>query len=159
MVACLGWHIYLSNVPEQAYTVQQIIHTYRRQPLLERTISRLKSRNLHIRPISLHDQQRICALAWLLVLALHILVLTEFRIRREWKFRQQSILGLKSSSPAVATNRPTTERILQAFEGITWSIVSLEETQLHILDLLHLSADIYLNLNFDLSKPLFNLRE
>ena len=170
MVARLGWHIYLTNVPEQEYTVQQIIHTYRRQPLLERSISRLKSRNLHIRPVFLHDQQRICALTWLLVLALRILVLTEFRIRRELKLRQQAILGLKPSSPTVAIDRPTTERILQAFDGITWSIVSLEETQhfhltplsqtqLHILDLLDLSADIYLNLNFDYSKPLFNLRE
>ena len=170
MVARLGWHIYLTNVPEQAYTVQQIIHTYRRQPLLERSISRLKSRHLHIRPVFLHDQHRISALTWLLVLALRILVLTEFRIRRELKLRQQSIFGLKPSSPAVATKRPTTERILQAFDGITWSIVSLEETQhfhltplsqtqLHILDLLDLSADIYLNLNFDHSKPLFNLRE
>lgn len=170
MVARLGWHIYLTNVPEQEYTVQQIIETYRRQPLLERSISRLKSRNLHIRPVFLHNQHRISALTWLLVLALRILVLTEFRIRRELKLRQQSILGLKPSSPAVAIERPTTERILQAFDGITWSIVSLDEaqhfyltplsqTQLHILDLLNLSADIYLNLNFVHSKPLFNLRE
>jgi len=170
MVARLGWQIYLTNVPEQAYTVQQIIETYRRQPLLERSISRLKSRHLHIQPVFLHDQQRISALTWLLVLALRILVLTEFRIRRELKLRQQAILGLKPSSPSVAIERPTTERILKAFEGITWSIVSFEETQhfhlpplsqtqLHILDLLNLSADIYLNLNFDHSKPLFNLRE
>lgn len=170
MVARLGWHIYLTNVPEEDYTVAQIIHTYRRQPLLERSISRLKSRNLHIRPVFLHDQQRISALTWLLVLALRILVLTEFRIRRELQLRHQAIIGLKPASPATATQRPTTERILQAFDNITWSIVSLEQTQhfhltpltqtqLHILDLLNLSSDIYLSLTFDQPKPLFNLRE
>jgi len=171
MTARLGWQIYLTNVPEQHYTVQQIIHTYRRQPLLERTISRLKSRNLHIRPVFLHDQQRISALTWLLVLALRILVLSEFRLRQELKRRHQSIIGLKPGSPTTATDRPTTERILKAFDGITWSIISfhdqtqhfhltpLSQTQLHILDLLNLSADIYLNLTFDQPKPLFYLRE
>lgn len=171
MTARLGWQIYVTNVPEQEYTVQQIIHTYRRQPLLERTISRLKSRNLHIRPVFLHDQHRISALTWLLVLALRILVLTEFRIRQELKRRHEKIIGLKPGSPTVATDRPTTERILKAFDGITWSIISfhdqtqyfhltpLTQTQLHILDLLHLSPDIYLNLTFDRPKPLFNLRE
>jgi transposase len=171
MVARLGWQIYLTNAPEQQYTVSQIIHTYRRQPLLERSISRLKSRNLHIRPVFLHDQGRISALTWLLVLALRILVLTEFRIRQELKLRHQSIIGLKPGSPTAATDRPTTERILKAFDGITWSIISfldqtqhfhltpLSQTQLHILDLLHLSTDIYLNLTFDQPKPLFNLRE
>ena len=171
MVARLGWHIYLTNVPEQQYTVQQIIHTYRRQPLLERTISRLKSRNLHIRPVFLHDQHRISALTWLLVLALRVLVLTEFRIRQALKRNHQSIIGLKPGSPTFATDRPTTERILKAFDGITWSIVSfhdktqhfhltpLTQTQLHILDLLHLSTDVYLNLTFHQPKPLFNLRE
>ena len=171
MVARLGWQIYLTNAPEQLYTVAQIIHTYRRQPLLERSISRLKSRNLHIRPVFLQDQQRIAALTWLLVLALRILVLTEFRVRQELKLRHQSIIGLKPGSPTTAIDRPTTERILKAFDGLTWSIISfhdqtqhfhltpLTQTQLHILDLLHLSADIYLNLNFDHPKPLFNLRE
>lgn len=170
MIARLGWQIYLTNVPQQAYDVAQLIHTYRRQPLLERSISRLKSRNLHIRPVFLHNQQRIVGLTWLLVLALRILVLTEFRIRRQLQQRQEVILGLKPSSPAVAIERPTTERILNAFSDITWSIVSvgetqhfhltpLTDTQLHILDLLNLSADIYLSLASDQPKPLFNLRE
>lgn len=170
MVARLGWHIYLTNVPEEDYTVMQIIHIYRRQPLLERSISRLKSRNLNIRPVFLHDQQRISALTWLLVLALRILVLTEFRIRRKLQLQHQTIIGLKPGSPSVATQRPTTERILRAFDDITWSIISLGETQhfhltpltqtqLHILDLLNLSSDIYLSLTFENSKPLFNLRE
>ena len=170
MVARLGWHIYLTNVPEQDYTAAQIIHTYRRQPLLERSISRLKSRNLHIRPVFLHDQQRISSLTWLLVLALRILVLTEFRVRRELQLRHEAIIGLKPGSPSVAVQHPTTERILNAFGDITWSIISLADThhfhltplthtQLHILDLLNLSSDIYLNLTSHRPKPLFNLRE
>ena len=170
MVERLGWQIYLSNAPDTAYDVAHLMLTYRRQPLLERSISRLKSRNLHIRPLFLHDPQRISGLTWLLVLALRILVLTEFRIRRELKQRHARIAGLKPASPTVATQRPTTERILKAFGDITWSIISvghtqyfhlspLSDTQRHILDLLHLSPDIYLSLAYDVPKPLFNLRE
>lgn len=170
MVDRLGWQIYLTNVPEDDYDVSQIIHTYRRQPLLERSISRLKSRNLHIRPVFLHDQQRIVGLTWLLLLALRIIVLTEFRVRRELAQRDEALVGLKVGSPSVATSRPTTERILNAFGDITWSIIAfddtqqhhltpLTDTQTHILDLLNLSTDIYLSLTYDLPKPLFNLRE
>lgn len=170
MVDRLGWQIYLTNVPETEYDVAQIIHTYRRQPLLERSISRLKTRNLHLRPVFLHDPQRIIGLTWLLTLALRVIVLTEFRIRRELKQLDQALSGLKPSSPSFATNLPTTERILNAFGNITWSIFTLNDvqhyhltpltdTQTHILDLLNLSPDIYLNLTSPHSKPLFNLRE
>ena len=170
MVDRLGWQIYLTNVPETDYDVAQIIHTYRRQPNLERSISRLKSRNLHIRPVFLKDQQRISGLTWLLTLALRIIVLTEFRIRRELHQRDQAIFGLKPGAPNSATIRPTTERILNVFGNITWSILTLDDTrhshltpltdtQSHVLDLLGLSTDIYTNLSSHHPKPLFHLRE
>jgi transposase len=170
MVARLGWQIFLTNVPDEKYDAAQIIHTYRRQPHLERGISRLKSRNLHIRPVYLHDEQRIVALTWILVLALRIIVLMEYRVRRELKKRDEMIIGLKPGSKTVATQRPTTERMLKAFANITWSTVTLDgtqhhhvtpltDTQRHILQLLNLSTDVYERLTFHNPKPLFNLRE
>lgn len=170
MVARLGWQIFLTNVPNKAYDAAQIIHTYRRQPHLERGISRLKSRNLHIRPVYLHDQQRIVGLTWMLVLALRIIVLMEYRVRRELKKRDEMIVGLKPGSKTVATQRPTTERMLKAFSDITWSTITLDgtqhhhvtpltDTQRHILQLLYISTDVYERLTFDDPKPLFNLRE
>jgi len=170
MVARLGWQIFLTNVPNNSYDAAQIIHTYRRQPHLERGISRLKSRNLHIRPVYLHDQQRIVGLTWILVLALRIIVLMEYRVRRELKKHDEMIVGLKPGSKTAATQRPTTERMLKAFSDITWSTITLDgiqhhhvtpltDTQRHILRLLYLSTDIYERLSFDDPKPLFNLRE
>jgi transposase len=170
MVARLGWQIYVTNVPDDAYDAAQIIHTYRRQPHLERSVSRLKSRNLHIRPVFLHDEQRIVGLTWILLLALRIIVLMEYRVRRELQARHESIVGLKPGSKTFATQRPTTERMLQAFADITWSVVTLADTQhshvtpltdtqRHILRLLKLPTDIYEQFASDHPKPLFNLRE
>jgi len=170
MVARLGWHIYLSNVPTERYSDPDLVLMYRQQPRLERGISRLKSRNLHIRPIFLHDEQRIMGLTWLLLLALRVIVLLEFRVRRELAQREEAIVGLNPASKNQATTTPTTERMLRAFGNITFSIVKLGDTvhhhvspltptQHHILSLLHLSVDIYLRLAESQPKPLFNLRE
>lgn len=170
MVARLGWQVYLSNAPADLYSDPDLVLTYRRQPRLERGISRLKSRNLHIRPVFLHDQQRIRGLTWLLFLALRVLVLLEFRVRRELAQRDEKIVGLNPASKTQATDRPTTERLLEAFGNITFSIIQQDDatyyhvtpltpTQEHILSLLNLPNDIYLRLAESQPKPLFNLRE
>jgi len=154
MVARLGWQIYLSTVPATRASDPDLVLMYRQQPRLERGISRLKSRNLHIRPVFLHDEQRISGLTWLLLLALRVIVLLEFRVRRELVQQQQAIVGLNPASKNQDTTRPTTERMLKAFGNITFSIVKLGDavhhhvspltpTQQHILSLLHLSDDIY----------------
>ncbi len=170
MVARLGWQVYLSNAPIEKYNDLDLVLTYRRQPRLERGISRLKSRNLHIRPVFLHDQQRICGLTWLLFLALRVIVLVEFRVRRELAQRGETIANLNPASKTQATGLPTTERLLEAFGDITFSIVQqgttthyhvtpLTPTQEQILSLLHLPNDIYLRLAESQPKPLLNLRE
>jgi transposase len=169
MVERLGWQVFLTNVPDTAYDVPQIIHTYRRQPHLERGVARLKNRDLHLNPVFLHTEQRIVSLTWLLVLALRILVLTEYRVRSQLQQLDEVIVGLKPSSNS-ATQRPTTERMLKVFDNITWSTFTLDgvqhhhltpltDTQSHILYLLNLSTDIYERLAFDSPQPLFNLRE
>lgn len=170
LVARLGWQVYLSNAPTEKYNDIDLVLTYRRQPRLERGISRLKSRNLHIRPVFLHDQQRICGLTWLLFLALRVVVLVEFRVRRELAQRGETIANLNPASKTQVTDLPTTERLLEAFGDITFSIVQqgsttyyhvspLTSTQEHILSLLHLPNDIYLRLAESQPKPLLNLRE
>ena len=166
----LGWQVYLSNAPASLYSGPDLVLTYRRQPRLEQGIARLKSRNLHIRPVFLHDEQRIAGLTWLLFLALRVIVLLEFRLRRQLAQRGEAIVGLNPASKNQSTDRPTTERTLKAFGNITFSIIDLGSvvhyhvtpltpTQQHILSLLNLSDDIYLRLADPQPKPLLNLRE
>lgn len=170
MVDRLGWQVYLSNAPTTLYPDPDLVLTYRRQPRLEQGIARLKSRNLHIHPVFLHDEQRIAGLTWLLFLALRLIVLLEFRLRHQLAQRDEEIVGLNPAAKNQTTDRPTTERVLKAFGNITFSIIDLgpvvhyhvtplTPTQQHILSLLNLSDDIYLRLAEPQSKPLLNLRE
>ena len=171
MTKRLGWQIYVTSLPQEAYPTAEVIHIYRRQPHLERSISRLKSRTLHIRPIFLHKEERIIGLTWILVLALRFIVLMEFRVRRELVVRKEVLYGLKASSPNSGTTKPTTEKMLEAFSNISWTIITLDEetthyhvtplsdTQIHILKLLNLSSDIYERLSLANPKPLVNLLE
>lgn len=170
MVARLGWQVYLTSLPAAQADTATVIHIYRGQPQLERGISRLKSRHLNIRPVYLHDEQRIVGLTWLLVLALRFIVLMEFRVRRELEANDECIRGLKKGNKNTATRRPTTEKMLQAFDDITWITITvagtqhrhvtpLTDTQRHILRLLALDNDIYERLAAPAPKPLLNLRE
>jgi transposase len=170
MVDRLGWQVYLSNAPASLYSDPDLLLTYRRQPRLEQGIARLKSRNLHIRPVFLHDEKRIAGLTWLLFLALRLIVLLEFRLRRQLAQQKEAIVGLNPVAKNQSTNRPTTERVLKAFGNITFSVIDLgpvvhyhvtplTPTQQHILSLLNLADDIYLRLADPQPKPLLNLRE
>ncbi len=70
--------VYVSNTTEQQYDAAALVTTYHQQPLLERGISRQKTRNLQIRPVSLRDETRIAGVLWLLTLGLRVLTLTEY---------------------------------------------------------------------------------
>lgn len=167
MVERLGWRVYLSNTTPQQYEATGV---YRHQFLPERTFSRLKTRHLNIRPLYLRDQQHIAGLTWLLSLALRILTLTEFRVRTALVNSAQQLIGLNPASLSQPTQRPTTERILQAFQNITFTcirnqneaqyyVTSLIPTQIQILGLLQLPSDLYTRLTHHSTEPIFNLRE
>ncbi len=144
--------------------------TYHQQPILERGISRLKTRNLQIRPVYLRDEQRIAGLLWLLTLALRVLTLTEYRVRTALDARNEELAGLNPASRTQTTRRPTTERLLAAFANLTLTTVvspgechryvsPLTATQRHILVLLKLPADLYDRLAGPVPNLVLYLRE
>jgi transposase len=155
--ARLGWHIYLTNTTQQHYDLPALLWTYRHQVFIERGFARLKTRRLHIRPVYLRDEQRITALTWLLLMALRVLTLTEFRLRTQLQHRQQTLVGLNLAVPSQPTSRPTTERVLFFFRHLTLTLLqrgevtqtfvsSLSDTHLQILSLLNLPLDLYARL-------------
>jgi transposase len=166
----LGWHIYLTSITVSQYPAPAILGCYRHQVLHERSFSRFKTRDLHIRPVFLRDEQRLVGLAWLLCLALRVLTLTEFRLRVALQARQETLVGLNPAVRSQATTRPTTERVLQVFNTLTLTLVKLEatlirhvpelsDTQRHVLALLNLPSDLYSRLADNWCKPLLCLRE
>ncbi len=170
MVDRLGWQIYLTSTTPAQYAAPTLVAAYRQQAIQERGFARLKTRNLHIRPVYLSDERRIAGLTWLLCLALRVLTLTEHRLRATLQQRGEHLAGLNPASRRQATQRPTTERVIAAFQYLTRSTVALPDAvhyhvtpltplQDQILALLQLPADLYARLASPAPKPLTHLRE
>lgn len=170
LVARLGWQVYVTSTTSAQYTVPALVRAYRHQVIQERGFARLKTRNLQIRPVYLHDEQRISGLTWLLTLALRVLTVVEYRLRTALRQRGETLVGVNPAAPTHATQRPTTERVLHAFHNITRThIIHAGQTYAHvtpltplqeqILALLRLPADLYARLGTTAPQPLLNLCE
>ena len=170
MVERLGWQVYVSNTTVDEYDDAALVAAYHQQPVHERTFSRLKTRNLQLRPVFLRDETRIAGLVWLLCLAVRVLVLTEQCLRTTLQERGETIVGLNPASRTEATAQPTTERVIRAFRNLTVTVVSgvgweqrhvspLNATQQQILALLGLPPDLYTRLGSPAENLALQMRE
>jgi transposase len=155
--ALFGWHVYATNHTVAVWTLAMVVLAYRGQYLVERGFGRLKGKALALSPLFLRGDNRVVGLLHLLVIALRVLTLIEFVVRRQLKAAGAALGGLYVGNPQRATSRPTTERLLEAFEGVslTWVEITgevvgllspLSELQERILQLLGFSSDLYLRL-------------
>lgn len=152
-----GWRLYVTNCPVDRLSLADAVLTYRQSPTFERGFSRLKNRPLGLRPLYLHREDHIIGLVRLLSLALRLLTLVEFVVRRELHAHDEKLAGLYEGNPNRLTDRPTTERLLRAFDNISLTLVhlpgqkishvtSLTPLQSRILSLLGLPPSIYMEL-------------
>ncbi len=166
----LGWQVYVTNTTAEQYEVAALLGEYRHQAVQERGFSRLKTRNLQIRPLYVRDERRISGLVWRWCLALRVLVITEQRVRAALAAQQQEVAGLNPASRVQTTARPTSERMIAVFSNITLTQVevagqvhrhvsALSTTQQHILELLGLPPDLYSRLGAPSPNLLPHLRE
>ena len=89
---------------------------------------------------------------FLLTIALTLFTLMEFLVRRQLSAAQQSLSGLYPGSPKRSTSRPTAEKLLAAFSGLTLylypdgsrEITSLNSLQKEILHLMKIPESIYI---------------
>ena len=150
----LGWRLYVTNAPAETLSLTQAVWAYRGAPQVERNFSRLKGRPLGIRPLYVQREDHAQGMVRLLSLALRVLTLVEYVVRQALQATGETLRGLYAGNPKRETARPTTERLLKAFRGITLSLVQLpertirhvtplSETQRRILELLGLPASIY----------------
>jgi transposase len=170
MLERLGWQVYVSNTTAEQYDVPSLVAVYHQQAIHERGFSRLKTRNLKVRPLYLRDETRIAGLIWLLCLALRVLTLTEYRLRTALQARGEELAGLNPASRSQSTAQPTTERVIAAFGNLTMTVLTQDEseqrhisplnrTHQHILDLLGLPPDLYARLGALPANLLPQLRE
>jgi len=152
-----GWRLYVTNAPVARLDLASAVSSYREEWQPERGFHRLKGAALAIRPLLLRSDQRICGLLRILVIALRALTLLEFVARRQLAQQTAPLRGLYAGNPQRATHQPTAERLLRAFDDITWYQVSdgqttwqqvtpLSDLQRRLLDLLGIPETVYTGL-------------
>jgi len=152
----LGWRIYLTNAPTRDLSLAEAVGAYREQYIEENIFRRLKGHRLSITPLYLHRDDHALGLVRLLTLAARLLAVAEYRVRSQLAETGESLRGLYAGQPQRATARPTTERLLQAFQNLTLTITMarqpvrhltpLSPLQTRILALLDLSPVLYTGL-------------
>jgi transposase len=161
--ARLGWRVYASNQGATELSLEQAVVAYREEYLVERGFGRLKGKELSLTPLYLETDERVTGLLRVLVIALRVLCLVEFSLRRELQATGEKLAGIYPGNPKRATQRPTTEMMLRVFEGLTLTMIEhggqvqrhltpLSPVQERILHLLGLSPEIYLRLAHHASK-------
>jgi transposase len=153
-IAALGWQVYATTAPTQQFSLETLVLAYRGEYLIEHDFGRLKGQPCSLRPLYLASPHRLIGLLRLLTIALRALILVEFEVRQRLAARGEALKGLYAGQPTRATTRPTAEKLLRAFNGITltkvkqgkeqyWHVTPLSEVQQAILELLSLPADLF----------------
>jgi transposase len=170
VVSTLGWRAYATNAPPKRLSLAQAVQEYRHEYHIEHGFGRLKGAPLSIAPLFVKRDDQVTGLTHLLSVALRVLTLMEFVVRRSLKQQHTTLVGLYKDNPRRATATPTAERLLQAFVPVTLTQVQLPEqvichvtpltpVQQQILSLLGLPADLYTSLTRQIPQTTFPLRE
>src|SRR5467141_2724775 len=130
----LGWRVYGTNQPAESLSLAQAVLAYRSAYQVERSLGRLKGRPLSLTPMYVQRDDHATGLIRLLSIALRVLTLLEFVARRQLAADGAKLAGLYAGNPRRETARPTAERLLEAFEGITLTVFvkGVHQTDRHI---------------------------
>lgn len=114
-----GWRAYGTNAPAERMSLQDAVEKYAGQWQPERGFHRLKGGLLRVAPIFLRTERHIRGLMMIVSMVLRLLTLAEFVTRRNLAAAKAQLSGLYDGLPKKATARPTAERLLKQFEGVT----------------------------------------
>ena len=148
----LGWKVFVCNDLELSLT--ETVLAYRDEYIIERGFNRFRGKMLGITPLFLSSTTRIKGLIRLLSIALRVLCLTEFTIRKALQEQDAKLDNIYAGNPKRATAKPTTEMMLRAFCGLNLIMIHVNGTnychmtplnaiQLRILALLGFPFNLY----------------
>jgi len=154
----LGWRAYACNAPLEQLDTVKAVECYRNEYKIEHKFDELLNKVTALMPVYLGKPNRIKALIRLLLLVLKYVSLIQYQARTELETTKQTLKELYPGNPGRATDKPTTNMMLKAFNNIHLTIVSIENKihvkisdlkpiQLKILELLKISPEIYLGIN------------
>ena len=129
----LGWRVYATNHTAEALSLAQGVAAYRSEYLIEHGFGRLKGRALSLTPLFLQYDHRVVALVCLLSIALRVLVLIQFVVRRNLQQGGATLKGIYPGQPGRSTAQPTTEMMLGALRGVTLSRIKIDGKLLYHL--------------------------
>ena len=163
-IAQVGWRVYVTNQPAEQLSLEQAVLAYREEYVVERSLGRLKGQPLSLRPMYLARDDHATGLVRLLTIALRVLTVVEFVVRRALAATGSQLEGLYAGQATRATARPTAERLLAAFREVTltiidlpgrvvWHLTPLTLLQQRILALLECAPAIYTRLASDSAQP------
>lgn len=117
--ACLTDGIYAlaTNLPGKRLSAGQVLRAYKGQQTVERRHRDLKQ-TLKVRPIFLHNDDRIYALTSIIGIALLIFGLIEAELRNALTSQDRFKAGLLPLLPEDRLAKPTGRNILAAFQGL-----------------------------------------
>jgi transposase len=162
-VATLGWRAYGTNAPQTRLSFENAVLEYRNEFRIERVFGRFKGDQLAIAPLFVKRDDQVVGLTRLLSLAVRVLTLMEFVVRRALAEQQRVLAGLYLDSSRKTTAKPTAERLLRVFSHIKLVTLSLPDKVVYqvtnfspihqeIIDVLGLPPDLYTALNQTLSR-------
>jgi transposase len=117
-----GWKAFVTNARPTRLSLEEAVLCYRNEYRVERVFNRLKS-CLHIAPLFVKLNDQIEGLTSLLTLGVRVLTVTEFVLRRSLEQAQATLPGLHPENKRKMTDTPTVERLLQAFVGVSLTII------------------------------------
>lgn len=151
----LGWQVYATNVRLADLSFTDAVLKYRHQSNIEHNFDDLRNKVAHLVPIFLQKQVRIKGLVHILLLALKVCSVLEYKIAAALHKSQTELSNIYEGNPKRSTDRPSTKRICKAFKGVSIAIVlvnrniqyvimtNLNDTQRNILQLLGINNNIY----------------
>ena len=122
LIERLGWKAFVTNATKKQLSLNAAVLCYRNEYRVERIFNRLKSR-LNIAPLFVQRDDQIEGLTYLLTLGVRVLTLMEFVVRRSLEQTGTQLPDLHPENRQKTTDKPTAERILKAFSGISLSII------------------------------------
>ena len=128
----LGWRVYATNAPIKALSIQKVIETYKEEYKVEYRFNQLHNKTAALMPIYLQKDERIKALIRILMIAIKILSLIQYKARIELKKTQTQVNELFPGNPGRKTDQPTAEMMLRAFSNISLVIIELNNGSKHI---------------------------
>src|SRR5262249_47496759 len=157
----MGWRVYATN--QLPLDLAGVVWGYRGQNRLEDNWSRLKGRPLGLTPLYLQHESRILGLVLLLNLALRLLSVLEWTVRKKLQEDDETLKGLYAGQPGRQAKSAGAELLLRAFKGISLvveaagnlpaRITPLTALQQKLLHLWGLPPDLYHRLTLHFPEP------